>query len=279
MLSRTNLVPLGLIVLMMAVVSVEAGLLWRSRLRASRAIAGWEQMKQARDRLTRQMPAPTPGNAASTARAVAEVRRRLDDMRRALTLDAGRGHDDPLPARPADSFFALEKLCEDLRRQAEAGRVRLRVGERFGFASHAREAPPVEWLPEIHRQAWEVRQVVGHLLAAHPVALLSVRREHSAAGERLPPASGAEDFFIPSTGRLVRKAGTVESDALRLEFTGRTAVLREFMRALGESEHPFLVRAVEVEPVAAGAGSVSVDVKFSVLLEAPRLAAKPDASR
>ncbi len=279
MLSRKTTLPAIFVTLLIAVISAEAGLLWRTRQRANKALAVLEQKQQARDWLARQAPAPTQENVTLTAKAVSEVRQRLEQMQRELTFSAESGPADPIPGRSADGFFALQKLGEDLRRQAQAARVGLRADERFGFGSHAQEGPADELLPAVHRQAAEVRQLVGHLLAAQPIALLSVKRENLAVSGPAEAPQRTADFFVPAPGRLVRQAGMVESDALRVEFTGRTAALREFMQALGTAEQPVLVRAVEVEPVAAVSGIAPVEAKFSVLLEVPWLAVKPNVSR
>lgn len=284
MLSRKTAVTVALVALLTAVVAAEIGLLGQARKRAAKALAKLEQTKQSRDWLVRQNPAPSAENVARIAAEVAESRGRLQALQRELTF-SGVAEDSGLSAeRPTDGFFALQKLGDDLRRQAREARVSLRPDEAFGFASHAQEGPRVESLPTVLRQEAAVRRLVGALLDTHPVSLHAVRREAPLERERpTGMAVGAADFFVPPPGWLARQPGLIESDALRLEFAGQTAVLRDFMQRLAAVERAVLVRAVEVEPVVATnmahaeAQAASV-ARFTVVLELPRRMEKPAAT-
>src|SRR5207245_42405 len=103
----------------------------------------------------------------------------------------------------------------------------------------------------------------------HPRALLSVQRERplTAAQRALrhqPSRSGAPgvlpvqgaggapaDFFDPDPQLSVRQPGWIDSEAFRLEFTGPTPVLRDFLNTLATYRLPLIVSSVEVEPAAA----------------------------
>ena len=88
----------------------------------------------------------------------------------------------------------------------------------------------------------------------------------------------------------VRRPGEVETVAFRVEFSGQTATLRNFLTALAALPQPFLVRSVEVEPLpvpvapaapVAGAPEAPVPLvrqnlsRFAVIVESVLLAGAP----
>src|SRR5690606_31963030 len=146
-----------------------------------------------------------------------------------------------------DSLFALTEFAERMRRKAVEAQVALKPQESFGFASHAHEGPPVEALLVVHRQQRTVQELLDTVLAVRPQALLAVNRERPPAQEEGGGPAGRVDFFAPSPALLLRQPGLMETDAFRLEFTGQTDVLRDFLAALANLSWPVLVRSVEVE--------------------------------
>ncbi len=211
--------------------------------------------------------------------------RELDDEIRAARATLGRLQaefafaPEELPAgsappRPVESYFSLQETGRKLTRLAAASGVRVGSGEQFGFSSHAKAGPAAELLPTVRRQEVLTVELLGALFAAHPESLLQIRREDPGAAVTGRVSEGVGDFHTPAPGLLVRQPGLVESDAFRVEFTGTTSVLREFMRALAVAPRPALVRSVELEPAPAGlaAGETS---RFSVLVEFPRLVSRP----
>ena len=276
------MLPPVIVALVLCVLAAEGWMLQQARQRALRAIANLEQKKQERDWLGTLTPAPTPENEAAIAAAVDEAQEKL----RRLRDDLAGTEDEPTPARPVDSLFALTEFAENMRRKAAEAQVALKPQESFGFASHVHEGPPVEAIPTVHRQQRTVQELLDTVLAVRPQALLAVNRERPPAHEEGGGAAGRVDFFVPSPALLLRQPGLVETDAFRLEFTGQTDVLRGFLAALGNLSRPVLVRSVEVEALnvppapasLAENGTVVVakaaPSKFVVALEVPVLTDK-----
>lgn len=251
------LFPVMMGVLLAAAVSAEAWMLRQARLRAARSLSALEQKKQERDRLEKLSPAPTAENEAAILTAVTEARETLVRLREGLAAEIDpRG--DPVPARPVDSLFALTEFAENMRRKAVEAQVALKPQESFGFASHANEGPSAEAIPLVHRQQRAVQELLDAVLAVRPQALLAVNRERPPAQEEDGGPAGRVDFFTPSPTLLVRQPGLVETDVFRLEFTGQTGVLRDFLAVWAISPWPVLVRSVEVEPLNRAVGTPAV---------------------
>jgi hypothetical protein len=280
-----SMIPPMLVALLVTIVSAEIWLVQQARLRAMRAVTALEQKKQERDWLGKLSPAPTAENEAAIAAAVDEAREALGRLSDGLA-GSEAAPNEPAPAHPVDSLFALSEFAGKMRRKATEAQVALKPLESFGFASHASEGPPVEAIPMVHRQQRAVQELLDTMLAVRPQALLAVNRERPPAHEESGGPAGRADFFAPSPHLLVRQPGLVETDAFRLEFTGQTDVLRNFLDALANLPRPVLVRSVEVEPLNAPAMPVSSPTdktvvvakanpsRFVVALEVPVLAAK-----
>lgn len=226
--------------------------LWRTaREEASRALAALEQKKLERDWLARQSPAPSVETEQAIAAELAALRSRIGDLRRGLQPRPPEPLAAPVPARAMDAYFELAGLVEQARARAITSRVTLRPDERFGFATHAHEGPGPDLLASVHRQRLAVQQLLEPLFESRPLALLSVRREPP-AGVAGTGRAGGEDFFTLEPGLSLRRAGLIETEAVRIEFTGQTSTLRTFLGGLAQLRHPVVVRGVEVEPLAAG---------------------------
>jgi len=251
-----------------AVLAAEAWCWHLARRQAGLALAALEQKVQERDWLARQSPAPTEGNEQALVRDLAETARVLASLRAGLALSDGPAAASPV--QPIDAYFELAAFVERSRVRAGRAQVSIRPGERFGFATHTHKGPAEDLVPAVLRQCELAEDLVGALLEAQPLALTSVRRERPltavqrrqrAAAVPASPASpetgeGAEgDFFDAGSVTLLRAPGRVESEAFRLEFTGRTPALRALLNNLALLPRPAFVRSIEVEPVPPPAGA------------------------
>jgi hypothetical protein len=232
-----------------AVIGTEIWLLQRARVEAGRAQASLEQKKQERDWVGRQSPAPTVATEAALHAEWVAVRDRLAELRDGLQARPTDAFAGPVPEKPTEAFFQLAALVEQARAQAIATRVTLRPDERFGFATYANEGPSADLLGAVHRQQKAVQSLLEPLFEARPLALLGVRRISPAVGT-VGARGGADDFFTLDPGLSLREPGLVDTEPVRLEFTGQTSTLRTFLNGLSALRQPVVVRSVEVEPLA-----------------------------
>jgi hypothetical protein len=254
-----RLAPINLLtsVLILGLVLI-AGEVWglqQSRVAAGRAVAALEQKKQERDWLARQTPALNADNEAAIVADLAATNRLLVELRAALQGRDPTVFSTPAPAKPIDAYFALADFVEKLRIRAAQAQVVLKPDERFGFATHTNEGPVIGQLSAVHQQQLATRYLVETLLESRPLALLAVRRERPDAGGPRVSGDRADDFFVLDPALSIRQPGQVGSVALRVEFTGQTAALRNFLNSLAAFRQPVVVRSVEVEPLAIAAGS------------------------
>jgi hypothetical protein len=242
-------------ILGVVLIAGEGWALRESRIEAGRALADLEQKKQERDWLARQSPALNPENEAAIAADLEATDRLLAEMHSALQGRDPTVFAPPPPAKSIDAFFELAGFVEQLRLRAAQAQVAHKPGERFGFAAYTNEGPVAGQIPAVHRQQLATRCLVETLLESRPLALLAVRRERPVAAGPRDPRDRSDDFFELEPALSIRQPGQVESVALRVEFTGQTAALRNFLNSLATFRQPVVVRTVEVEPLAAAAGS------------------------
>ena len=166
----------------------------------------------------------------------------------------------PLPKKTFDAFIEIADATVELRQLAAQHEVALRPAENFGLATYAHEGPPRNQIAAVRAQLRSIQLVLGKLFAAQPGQLLSVRREslHGPGTDGSP--AGGEDFFQLDSVLDRRVAGQIEGQAVLVEFSGQTRVLRDFLNALATSSEALLVRRVEVEPFQQGS-------KYSVAVE------------
>ena len=257
------------LVLFAAVLALEVGCWSRGREQARLALTALAQKKLERSRLARQTPALSEENAEALARELGNTRQVAAALHAVLLGRDVALHNFPPPAKSIDAFFDLAAYGEKITDRAMRGQVATRSGERFGFSSHTQEGPAAELVAAVSRQRILAQYLVETLLEARPAALLSVQREQplttaqrARRNQPLPPDSlanarpgaprdDATDFFRLDHQLSVRVPGQIDSDALRLEFTGQTPVLRTFLNRLAAFQLPGIVRSVEVHPAAA----------------------------
>jgi hypothetical protein len=93
--------------------------------------------------------------------------------------------------------------------------------------------------------------VLHALVEARPRQLLAVRRERPVVGTTgaAKPDGAHPDYFSPIGKSEIAADGVIGTRAVQIEFSGRTAVLRDLLNRVAEMPLPVLVRGVEVEPM------------------------------
>lgn len=138
-------------------------------------------------------------------------------------------------------LVALTALWEECRGQAAWSDVPFPRGDgRSSLGIPAEEIAP-ERVVALWATAGGIAHVVGELIDAGPTAVTAV--------QPLPEAA-ADSGWTAARVRLAGIAG-LEGRAFRLEFTGATTVLRDFLNRLVRSDWPVFVRSVEFLPDAA----------------------------
>lgn len=304
---KRNFLPGGVLLVSGFALAAGGWLGQTARRQAAQAVANLGQKQQERDSLARQTLALSTANEQAIAQDLVQTSRVLAGLRAALQNREGETPASPPPAKPIDAYFDLAAFVEKTRALAARAQVVLKPDERFGFATHANAGPEAELVPAVFRQRLTVQFLVEALLEAHPRAVLGVQRERPLTAAqraqrnqpgqtRVPAAASAaggapEDFFDHGAQISLRLPGRIESEAFRLEFTGRTPALRAFLNSLASSPQPVVVRRVEVERLAAEAPSavnlpagapvplVSQNLsKFAVVVECVELLPLPEPS-
>ena len=279
---------------------VAEGWLWhRGQLDALRADALLAQRRVERARLAGHSPAPTPENEREVQQARSQLEAHLADRRATLRVDAGGASTATPMVTSADAYFALADFVARTRALSAREHVMLRPNECFGFAAYAHQGPTPALIAPVLWQRSIIDSLLSELISAHPLALVSAQRERPrlasersrrkamAAGQspgskndRVDDAGLTEDCFRFDGPLALRTLGVVDSEAFRLEFTGRTEVLRDFLNRMAILPRPVLVREVQVEPVAdvtkgaaaisrgvAGTGATTAVSRFAVFVE------------
>lgn len=262
------------------------GWMWhRVRGESVRELKALDQVQQERDWLSRQTPALSTENEFALAADVAAAERVRKEYQQMLA-----GHDPgtptaPPPAGSTEAYFELAEFIRQLRARAGQAQVVLKRNECFGFGSHANIGPAADQIAAVHRQRLATEYLVGRLLEARPLALLAVRRERPGVNGTKDQQDGADDFFEPDFPASVRRPEEGEGGAYRVEFTGQTAALRNFLNGLALGGELVMVRRVQVEPLASPAEAspslASAPLvrrmvsKFTVAVEIVRLTDQP----
>jgi len=233
-----------------------AGWLYRLRHIYAREVARLEQKSRDLDRFAQLVPAANPENEIAAKAALSAAERQLTESRAGFVVTAAPDPAlAPLPANPVEAYFDLCAFVERMRGLAGQNRVGLKPNERFGFAAYAVEGPEAALLPEVCRQRRLLERLLAALFAAGPHELLAVERERPGGGASGPTRENIPDYFQPDPRLDLRVAGLLEGRAVRLRFSGETAVLRAFLIDLAASPQWLVVRRVEVEPAPPGEAS------------------------
>ncbi len=157
----------------------------------------------------------------------------------------------PTPRDRSDAFFELTEFVADMARQAAAAGVACREGEQFGFASHARSGPSTETLAFVHDQRLAAEEVLRALIRASPVRFEGLQRLRPPSASNSLEGLDDADFF---SAKMDAPWWPMEMDQvvlLRVMFSGRTEVLRDFLNQLADSGSPMIVRELKVESIPA----------------------------
>lgn len=244
----------GLIGAVLVITSTEGWWLSRVRGETVRAVSVLDLKNRERDELRVKSPAPTEENELAVAQDLAAARAKLSELEMAID-DGVEATAAISQTKPTDAYFEIASFVEKVRALAAQAQVTIRPDERFGFASQASEGPAAAILPAVLRQRAAIQMLLETLMAARPVALISVQREHPSMATSHAIAGDAADFFELVPALSLRKLGMLETDAFKLEFTGHTRVLREFINQLASVNPAIAVRSVEEEPAVAMANS------------------------
>lgn len=279
------------------IVGFESWLLWRARLDASHALTGLDQKRREREDLQQRLPQPTGETARVITEDLASASAKVSEVRATLSKSADQAAVSA-SVKSIDAYFEIARFVETERAAAKRLNVAIRSDEHFGFRSHASEGPDVLILPTVLNQCVVAEKLIDALLTSGPSALIAVQRERPVAllqrrnkddgrlqkNIRAQPETRHEeaaDFFDPVQSISLRVPGKIETSAFKVEFSGVTRALRDFVNALAASETPFFVRSVEVEPladlprtpIASGASSAPIPVvtnslsRFRVTIE------------
>src|SRR5438105_55871 len=211
----------------------EGWLLERSRAEAAKALTDLDQKTRERDSLVRQSPALSPETDTAVSAALASANRALADWRKVLQGDDADLPATPAPVRSTDAFFELADFISHLRAEATQARVKLRANESFGFATYANEGPAKDQIGTVHRQRLAAQYLVELLLGSRPQMLLAIRRERPGADSKRDQRAGTDDYFDWDHASSLRRSGLIEGEAFRLDFTGQTETLQQFLNSIG----------------------------------------------
>ena len=269
----------------MVVLMTEAFLVVVAKTQARHAWAELDVKRQERDALQRQSPAPSDEMRETIVREIAVATEHLTAERTQMFgVSLALPLAGPPAATPIDAYFQITDFIESSRERAVSNGITIKPGERFGFSSHSRVGPDAEMLPVVLRQCAAMRRLLEILVEVRPVALLSVQRERPAivnqraqqnsmlAIESRSPGSVGKaedpgDFFDLAPVISVGWPGRVRTTAFKIEFSGQSPVLRNFLSRLASDSVPFVARTVEVELLA----------QAPAIANAPLTALSPDS--
>lgn len=243
------------ILLTVAAVLAVAELAWWlvGRAHEDKAERRLEAQRRELSALQRFEPAPTPDAAARLEQQVTQAAEKLAALERAWfagkTITAWQKLKVPGDRRAA--YFDLANYRQRMATLAQREQVSLAKDEAFGFAAYVNEGPDEADLARVFRQRLVLEELLGALLRAHPTSLAGVAVEAAMSaddGRRTRGANAVEP--LPEMLSL-RRDGMIATQVLEFRFTGRTAVLRDWLNRLAVSDLPVAVRNVMVQPSAA----------------------------
>ncbi len=224
------------------------------------------QREVERLRLERLAPHVRPEMIAATRAELERGRARLQEERAVWPgAEAEPGAKDRLGA-----YAELVAFTERCRAAAERAGTAVAKDSRFGFASHAGEAPAESEVPVVLAQLCDIERVLGALFKAGPERLTGVWRENPETDAVM--RSGG-DWCSLELVRSVQIPGLVRTRVVRVAFVGTGACMRRFLNRLA-AEPALVVRDVAAavpeakggrERTARGLGSPQRE--FTVTLE------------
>lgn len=182
-----------------------------------------------------------------------EELRAMKRTRDAARSDCGLRPLPPVPETRAEAYFELSEFVDAQRAAAAAQGVVLKGGERFGFASHSRQGPPLAHAPRVLRQCAAAADLLGALWVARPYRFEGLQREdpEERPGARRTPRDETDFAEAPKVAFPAMPEGCV-AEHLRISFVGHGRALRRWLNRLAELPGPVIVRDVRVEPLPPG---------------------------
>lgn len=190
-------------------------------------------------------PSPTETNAMKIEEALATY---AENNRWEYLIRGGQFAErfaaENIPRERTDAYFDLVGFVERLRSLAGRQGVEIEPEEYFGFSDYSKEGPEPPLMGKIFRQRHILEEVLRRLLLSNPARLISVER-----------SGGADKAEWREQSRLsLAVENLVETDFVRIQFTGETASLRSWLNRLAEHDGhpidlPISVRSVEVQPM------------------------------
>jgi hypothetical protein len=254
-----------------AVTSGQAWLIFSQRAETKRIIGEVEQKQQVLQRFAYSSPFSSRENAAAVEADRIHAQETLAGIRKALQASSElveQIEKAKVPATSTDAFFDLASFVENMRASAAKAEVIVPPGSWFGFTTYSSTGPSGDQIPLVFRQRQYVEYLLGALFSAKPREIRAVERSRplSAAqkaaiqaaidqGNAAPTTSegtsseSAADFFVIDPRTSASNQGFVDTAPFRLTFSGTTEVLRNFLNELAQFKLPVVVRSVEVEPL------------------------------
>jgi hypothetical protein len=243
----TKILPIWPVLALGATLAAEAAWLRAEYQKAGLLTLRWQQQLSRAEQAAGQAPAPTPENEQAMAADVARLQRSIAAKRAELWPRAAGVGEETSIREAVDAYFDLAAMMTRLRAAADAANVVVKRDEYFGFEAYAREGPADANRKAVRQQSVMVETILACLFQARPERLVGVKRERVepafVAGDRQ-----AKDFLVVPPSLSLRRTGTIDTLAFRIEFRGETAVLRRFLGALADRPEMLVVRSIEVSP-------------------------------
>lgn len=230
-------------------------------------------------------PAPTAANLELAENNVKELGRELRQRIQTVRgqIDSAVGQD--VPASASDLLFEIQSFVDRYNALARApgddiDPIQLPANFGFSFRNLIDGGVPPEdaQIPGLWKQKEIIQYLMDSLYASGPISITAVERELL-----VQPSPGQEDtrprrtqptersgrptarttpqgIFAINPLISARVPGAVETMAFRIQFTGYTSALRDFLVQLSSFELPIVVRSVEVAPAPATATRRDDDV-------------------
>lgn len=247
-----------------------------SKLRTDTEVARVAAERSARTLQTYLQTSPAP-TAANLELAEGNVKALSDELRQRIQavrgqIDSAVGQD--VPASASDLLFEVQSFVDRYNALARApgdeiDPIQLPANFGFSFRNLLDSGVPPEdsQIPGLWKQKEIIQYLMDSLYASGPISITAVDREllvqdpvqeetRSRRGQtsgRSSSRNTTQGIFSINPLISARVPGAVETLAFRIQFTGYTSALRDFLVQLSSFELPVVVRSVEVAPAPAGA--------------------------